>query len=41
MIYLANPDFLKEQGENGYTSAKAHFDRTTLATKYIDHLTKL
>ena len=40
-LFLANPEFLQEQGENGYIYAKAHFDRTVLATKYIEHLTKL
>lgn len=36
--YLANPELLKEQGENGYKYAKAHFDRTILATKYLEYL---
>lgn len=39
--YLANPELLKEQGENGYKYAKAHFDRTVLAKKYINHLMSL
>lgn len=39
--YLANPDLLTQQGQNGYTYAKAHFDRKVLATKYIHHLQSL
>jgi len=39
--YLANPELLKEQGENGYTYAKAHFDRTVLAERYLEHLQSL
>jgi len=35
---LANPELLKEQGENGYKYAKAHFDRTILAKKYMEYL---
>ena len=36
--YLVNPKLLKEQGENGYQYAKAHFDRTVLANNYLKHL---
>jgi len=38
---MDNPARLKEQGKNGYRFAKAHFDRTVLAQKYIDHLQSL
>ena len=33
--YLANPAVLKEQGEKGYQYANQHFDRTSLAKKYL------
>lgn len=39
--YLDKPELLTQQGENGYTYAKTHFDRTVLATKYIQHLQSL
>lgn len=33
--YLANPDLLKKQGENGYRYAREHFDREKLALQYL------
>lgn len=39
--YIENPDLLKQQGQNGYTYAKKHFDRTVLANKYIQKLQSL
>ncbi len=38
---LTNPERLREQGENGYRYAKAHFDREVLAKKYMSYLTDL
>lgn len=38
---MDNPEKLKQQGQNGYRFAKAHFDRTVLAQQYIDHLQSL
>jgi glycosyltransferase involved in cell wall biosynthesis len=40
-IYLANPELLLTQGQNGYNYAKAHFDRDILATQYISKLEKM
>lgn len=37
-IYLNNPELLQQQGENGYHYAKAHFDRTKLALRYLEYL---
>ncbi len=37
-IYLHNPELLQQQGENGYKFAKAHFDRTKLALRYLEYL---
>jgi glycosyltransferase involved in cell wall biosynthesis len=37
-LYLANPQLLGVQGENGYRYAKAHFDRTVLAEGYLEGL---
>lgn len=34
-FYLANPEKLIEQGENGYRYATQNFDRTVLAKKYL------
>jgi glycosyltransferase involved in cell wall biosynthesis len=39
--YLNNSHRLKEEGENGYRFAKAHFDRQVLANKYLDELYKV
>lgn len=39
--YLSHPELLQKQGENGYSYAKSHFDRTVLANKYIQHLQSL
>jgi glycosyltransferase involved in cell wall biosynthesis len=38
--YLSNQDLIKEQGESGYHFAKANFDRTVLAKKYISFISK-
>ena len=40
-IYLANPELLLVQGQNGYNYAKTHFDRDVLATQYISKLGKI
>jgi glycosyltransferase involved in cell wall biosynthesis len=39
-FYLSNPELRKSQGENGYLFAKANFDRTVLAKKYIELIQK-
>lgn len=40
-MYLNEPMQVIIQGENGYKFAKANFDRTDLAKKYIDSIRKL
>ena len=40
-LCMENPARLKQQGENGYRFAKAHFDRTVQAEQYMDHLKSL
>jgi len=40
-MYLEHPQLLKEHGENGYAYARAHFDRTVLSNKYLEHLKAL
>lgn len=37
-MYLNDPLLIKQQGENGYKYAKAHFDRDVLAEEYISEL---
>ena len=39
--YLANPELVREEGENGYHFAKGNFDRNVLATEYLSHIRKL
>ena len=39
--YLTNPGEIKEQGLNGYNFAKANFDRSVLAKKYITILKEI
>jgi len=39
--YLANPERLKIEGENGYLYAKENFDRGVLAERYINHIKNL
>tara|TARA_R110002124_G_scaffold81872_9_gene215413 strand:- start:1655 stop:2896 length:1242 start_codon:yes stop_codon:yes gene_type:complete len=39
-MYLNDPMQVKAQGENGYRFAKANFDRTILAEKYIELMRK-
>jgi glycosyltransferase involved in cell wall biosynthesis len=39
-MYLKNPEMEKIQGQKGYDYAKANFDRTVLAEKYIDEIIK-
>src|SRR5690606_30633801 len=36
--YMENQDLIKNQGESGYLYAKANFDRTHLALKYLEEL---
>jgi glycosyltransferase involved in cell wall biosynthesis len=38
--YLKDPERLKKEGENGYRYAKENFDRTVLAQRYINHISK-
>lgn len=40
-LYMENEQLCKEQGLNGYNYAKANFDRSVLAKRYLDELTKL
>ncbi len=40
-MYLKNPSLIKQQGENGYKYAKAHFDRDVLSSEYIANLEKV
>ncbi|TDB69153.1 glycosyltransferase family 4 protein [Arundinibacter roseus] len=37
-LYLAHPEWLAQQGENGYQYARTHFDRDVLARQYLAHL---
>ncbi len=39
--YINKPALVKDQGNNGYNYAKAHFDRKVLAEKYLDCLKEL
>lgn len=39
--YLAHPELLQQQGENGYTYARRHFDREVLAQKYLMFLQEM
>ena len=39
--YLAHPELLNQQGENGYQYAKKNFDRQVLAEKYLEHIKNL
>lgn len=39
--YLNNESRILEEGECGYSYAKANFDRTVLATRYLHHLENL
>lgn len=36
--YIADPQRLKTEGENGYRYAKDNFDREVLAKRYIEHI---
>src|SRR5690606_31523721 len=36
--YMADPERLKTEGENGYRYAKENFDRGVLAKRYISHI---
>jgi glycosyltransferase involved in cell wall biosynthesis len=38
MLYLNNPQKIEEQGKNGYSYAKKHFDRNVLANKFLVEL---
>jgi glycosyltransferase involved in cell wall biosynthesis len=38
--YLANPEVLHHEGENGYQYAKENFDRDVLARKYLNSIEK-
>ncbi len=38
--YLNDPERMKKEGENGYHYAKENFDRTVLAQRYINHISK-
>lgn len=40
-MYLQNPQLIKQQGENGYNFAKAHFDRDVLSSEYMTNLEKV
>lgn len=40
-MYLANPERIIQEGENGYSFAKRNFDRSILADKYIAYLENL
>ncbi len=39
--YLQNKSLISEQGENGYSYAKNHFDRKTLALGYLKLIEQL
>jgi glycosyltransferase involved in cell wall biosynthesis len=39
--YLNHPEWIKNEGENGYNFVKANFDRQVLAEKYIQYLEKI
>lgn len=41
LFYLNNPDVVSRQGINGYQYAIDNFDRTILANRYMDFITKL
>jgi glycosyltransferase involved in cell wall biosynthesis len=40
-FYILNPEIIKVQGDNGYVYAKTHFDRTILASSYLDNIVKI
>lgn len=40
-IYLQQPELISIQGNKGYTFAKQHFDRITLANEYLNHIEQL
>lgn len=40
-FYLNNTDLIKQQGENGYTYVKNHFDREVLAKVYLNYIRDL
>jgi glycosyltransferase involved in cell wall biosynthesis len=39
--YMLNPEKIKSQGENGYIHAKNNFDRSILATNYLNFVLKI
>jgi glycosyltransferase involved in cell wall biosynthesis len=39
--YLSNPERLQTEGTNGYNYAKANFDRSVLADKYLKEIKKI
>ncbi len=39
--YIANPDLIKKQGENGYAFAKENFDRERLSKTYLNYLLEM
>ncbi len=40
-IYMSDPGLLKVHGDNGYSYAKANFDRNNMATNYMAYLEKV
>ena len=38
--YKKNPELMKEHGSNGYDFAKLHFDRSVLAEKYLNEISR-
>jgi glycosyltransferase involved in cell wall biosynthesis len=40
-FYISNPEKIKIQGENGYAYAKHNFNRASLASNYLDFISKI
>jgi glycosyltransferase involved in cell wall biosynthesis len=38
LAYIENPALVAKHGSNGFTYAQAHFDRRSLAKKYLEHI---
>ncbi len=41
LLYMNNPELIKTHGANGYRFAKANFDRSILAERYLREITEL
>ena len=41
LLYMNKPELIKHHGANGYRYAKANFDRSILAERYLREITEL